>query len=319
MTGRVLFVSEHALERAENLHAVWDAYDGPKDYKRGIWHMRTAPQDGYAAVVCDSLPEFMPAKRNCKSVVIGHGITGDKKYALDEKRGGIDKRAFAQIDASVNPSTKTVDIMARQFGIPAERVYPLGMPRTDAYFEPRAKTEGRMYFYAPTFRGPNDGRRLPVIDWAKVDGMLQDDERIVVKRHYFQREPLLDGEYDHIVEADPDRASTPYLLDCDVLLTDYSSIVLDAYVAGKPSVLTVDDMNEYMAMRGMYMEYPEGYGSRWLHATGNERLLVEELRAAAAEGMTDMERGLVDRVADMCDGHSSERVCELVRSMACGC
>ena len=317
--GRVLFVSEHSLERAENLRAVWDAYDGPKDYKRGIWHMRTAPQDGYAAVVCDSLPEFMPAKRNCKSVVIGHGITGDKHYALDEKRGGIDKRAFAQIDASVNASTQTVDIMARQFGIDREKVKPLGMPRTDAYFADRAKQDGRMYFYAPTFRGPNDGRRLPLIDWARVDKLLRDDERMVVKRHYFQRETLLDGEYEHITEADPQKASTPYLLDCDVLLTDYSSIVFDAYVAGKPTVLTVDDMNEYMATRGMYFAYPEQYGSRWLQATGAERLLVDELRAAADEGMTDMERELVGYVADMCDGRSSERVCDLIRSLACWC
>ena len=322
LTGRVLFTSEHDLSRAENLRAVWDAYDGDKDFTQGIWHMRYAPDNGYSAVVCDSLPAYMPDKGGCKSIVIGHGMTGDKLYALDEKRDGIDKRAFAQIDASVNASTKTVDIMVSQFGIPAERVHPLGMPRTDAYVG-KAKGDGgtymakyrRAYFYAPTFRGPNDGDRLPRIDWAKVDRALEDDEIIVVKRHYFQREPIVTGDVERVVEIPPSEASAPYLIDCDVLLTDYSSIMFDGYVLGKPSVLAVDDMDAYLSTRGMYFDYPSQYSSRWLRAEGNEGRLLDTLREAASGGMTDTERECADLVADMCDGRSCERVCDLIRSM----
>lgn len=317
MTGRVLFVSEHDMERAENLRAVWEAYDGDKWFERGIWHMSTAPQDGFAAVVCDSLPAFMPLKGACKSIVIGHGITGDKKYALDEKRDGIDARAFAQIDASVNASTKTVDIMARQFGIGRDKVKPLGMPRTDQYFADHGRGGKRTYFYAPTFRGRHDGRRLASIDWGRVDRLLRDDEQMIVKRHYFQREPLLDGEYAHVVEVEPDKASAPYIMGCDVLLTDFSSIVFDAYVAGKPAVLAIDDMDAYLPSRGMYLEYPQQYCSRYLFASGAEYVLVDMLREAAENGMTDAERETRDLVADMCDGHATERVCELIRSMSC--
>lgn len=323
MTGRVLFVSEHDLERAENLRAVFEAYDGDKQFERGIYHMRTAAQDGYSAVVCDSLPEYMTLKGSCKSIVIGHGITGDKKYALDEKRKGIDVRTFAQIDASVNASTKTVDIMASQFGISVDSVYPLGMPRTDQYIG-KHKSDGntvlggasRSYLYAPTFRGPNDGKELPRIDWAKLDSLMEDDEMLVVKRHYFQRDTITQGSYDHIVEVEPDIASAPYLIDCDVLITDYSSILFDGYVLGKPSVLTVDDMDEYMATRGFYLDYPAQYSSRWLVAEGNEDKLLAHIRAAFVTGMRYTEQKCLELVADMCDGHSTERVCELIRSMA---
>ena len=321
--GRVLFVSEHGLERAENLRAVWDAYDGEKEFERGIYHMRTAPQDGYSAVVCDSLPEYMADKGDCKSIVIGHGINGDKNYGLDEKRKGIDARALAQVDIAVNPSTKTVGIMARQFGIPEDRVKPLGMPRTDAYVWSRKGDGGtelaehaRAYLYAPTFRGPNDGEKLPRIDWGKLGSMLEDDEFVVVKRHYFQGQQIVRRQYPNIVEVGNGIGSVPYIIDCDVLLTDYSSILFDAYVAGKPSVLTVDDLASYLETRGTCFDFPAQYGSRWLKADGNEEELLGMLREAAENGMTGTELECRDRVADMCDGHSTERVCELVRSMS---
>ena len=324
--GRVLFTSEHDLERSENLRAVWNAYDGEKDFVRGIWHMSTAPQDGYSVVVCDSLPAYMPDKRDCKSIVIGHGIEGGKLYALDEKRSGIDKRAFWQIDVSVNASTKTVDIMQQMFGLPREKVATIGMPRSDAYIGKRKGDGGtvladyqRAYLYVPTFRGPNDGDRLPRIDWAKLDSMLDADEVIAVKRHYFQRDPIVNMKLGRVIEFPNDAASAPYLIDCDVLITDYSSIIFDGYLLGKPSVLTVDDMAAYMETRGMYLDYPYQYSSRWLCAEGNEEKLLEHMRAAFITGMRQTERSCIDFVADMCDGHSSERVYSLIKELACEC
>ena len=323
-TGRpVLFTSDHALLRAENIRAVWGAYSGPKEFKRGSECMSRAAADGYAAVVCDTLPRYMPDKGDCKSIVIGHGITGDKKYALDEKRAGIDKRAFAQIDASVNASTKTVGIMARQFGIPEEKVFALGMPRTDSLLG-KSKGDGetflrnyrRAYFYAPTYRSRDDGGHLPRIDWEKLDSMLEEDEIIVVKRHYFQAEQVVHGDVERIAEACRTEPSMPYLIDCDVLVTDYSSIIFDAYVTGKPSVLLTDDMDEYLPNRGMYLDYPRQYSSRWLDAEGNEGRLLETMREAASNGLTGTEHAALDLVADMCDGNSARRVCDLIAELA---
>lgn len=319
----VLFTSEHDLERAENLRAIYDAYHHPKQFVRGIRCMKHAEMNRYDAVVCDTLPKPIKYKQHCKCFVIGHGITGDKFYALDE-RTQVDSRAFPQIDFAINASTKTAHIVARQFGIPIERVFNIGMPRTDAYIGKR-KGDGhtvmsqyrRAYLYAPTFRGPNDGYRLPYIDWAKLDRLLEDDELIVVKRHYYTEQPIVDGEYANIVEVSNMAASGPYLIDCDVLLTDYSSILFDAYVLGKPSVLAVDDADAYLRTRGMYFDYPSQYSSRWLAVEGNEEKLLEHLRAACITGMRQTERDCLSTVADMCDGHSCERLADLIWSTVC--
>ena len=317
----VMFTSDHGLGRAENLNAVWEAYKLPKRFVRGTENMSKAAQEGYAAVVCDTLPRYMPDKGSCKLIVIDHGIMG-KTYALDEPRDGIDKRAFGQIDAALCASTKTVGIVAGMFGIPTEKVHALGFPRTDAYVG-KSKGDGgtfmakyaRAYLYAPTYRGSDDRGWLPRIDWEKLDSMLEDDEIIVVKRHYFQREPIVTADVERICEVAPVTGTTPYLLDCDVLVTDYSGIVVDGYLAGKPSVLTVDDMDTYLANRGMYLDYPSQYGSRTIVAEGDEEGLLAMMREAAENGMGEVERSFADLCADMCDGHAAERVAELVRSM----
>lgn len=321
-TGRpVLFTSDHALLRAENIRAVWGAYSGPKEFKRGSECMSRAAADGYAAVVCDTLPRYMPDKGDCKSIVIGHGIIG-KKYALDETRDGIDRDAIAQIDAAICPSEGIVDIMAGQFDLPPERVFPLGFPRTDQYAGAE-KGDGetflakyrRAYLYAPTLRWLDDGGHLARIDWAKLDAMLDDDEIVVVKRHYFQEQPVVLEDVERIVEVAPQEPSAPYVKDCDVLVTDYSSIVVDGYLAGKPSVLVVDDMDEYLATRGMNLDFPNEYGSRVVVAEGDEEGLLAMMRDAAENGMGETERAFMRKVAGMCDGNSAARVCDLVESL----
>ena len=317
----VMFTSDHTLQRAENLRAVWGAYKGPKEFVRGTERMADAARNGYAAVVCDTLPRYMPDKGDCKSVVINHSVIG-KKYALDETRSGIDKRAFAQIDATICASNGVRGIVAGWFGLPEDKVHVTGFPRTDSLVGKR-KGDGetflrryrRAYLYAPTYRGGDDGGWLPRIDWEKLDEMLEDDETIVVKRHYFQREPIVTGDVDRIAEVPPSEATTPYIIDCDVLITDYSSIFVDAHLTGKPVVLTVDDMDAYCGTRGMYLDYPNDYSDRTVTAEGNEERLLSMLREAAASGMTEAEHRSVALVSDMCDGNSAKRVCELVESL----
>ena len=316
MNGRVLFVSQNPLERAENLRAVWEAYDGPKEFRHGAVSMATAEREGFSVVVCDCLPGYIEGKDRCKVVNICHGMTGNKVYGLDEPHSPwANPDAYAQTDCAIAASEASAPIVARQLGIPESRVAAIGFPRTDAYFAPREPREGREYLYAPTYRNPDIGGWLPRIDWRKVDALLGDGERLTVKRHYFTPRRLTCDGLSHVREAEPSEPTAPYLMECDALLTDYSSIMSDAYLCGAPVVLTVDDQREYTADRGMYYDYPSTYSSRWLRAEGNEAALVDMLREAAENGMGDVERHYMELTAGACDGHSTERVCELVRGL----
>jgi len=318
--NKVLFVSQNPMGRCENLMAVWDIYDGPKEFRCGLEEMTSAERDGFAAVVCDALPTYIEGKDRCKSIVICHGITGNKVYGMDEDRD-VDAAAFAQTDVATAASEASIPIVAQQLGIPEERVVASGFPRTDQYFYARKGDFGtvddgkRMYLYAPTFRDETKGGWLPRIDWETVDSLLGDDEVVMVKRHYFTPNPLLGSDFAHVVEVEPSELLTPYLVDCDVLITDYSSCISDAYLLGVPSVLTVDDMGDYLRDRAMYYPYPETYSSRWICAEGHEASLVELLREAAMSGMGPTEEAYRELTAGACDGHSVERTCELIRSL----
>lgn len=327
--GETLFVSALPLGRCKSTTRIWEMYDGGKAFRCGIDGMRTAERDGFSVVVCDSLPAYIDGKSKCKSVNLGHGLTGGKLYALDEgDHPWVDKRALAQIDYAVATSEAGVPIVSRQLGVPEERVLPLGMARTDAYFEDGERFEtafgepiGRMYLYCPTLRGDADKGHLPRIDWAKVDRLLDDGEFLVVKRHHLTRHEITRG-YDirnmRVMELPFEESTEKLLRTCDVLVTDYSSTMFDAYMLGKPVVLLTDDMREYLAGRGMYHPYPGFYSSRSLVAEGNEERLVEMLREAASSGMGDVERACVEEVAGACDGHSTERICELIEGVLRG-
>ena len=318
--GTVLFATNHSLDRDESIRAVWDAYKGPKEIVRPVEAIASAK--GYPVVVTDTLTPYIPEK-DFALVNINHGITGDKKYGLDEKRAGIDPKAMEQNDYLVNASTRTCGILAGSFGVPVDRVLPLGFPRSDMVVGKKKGDGGtfmagykRAYLYAPTFRGPNDGDRLPEIDWVKMDSMLTDDEVLVVKRHYFTGKQLVRRQCSHIVEVPNSDGMTPYLVDCDVLVTDYSSTMFEAMLLGIPTVLATDDMEAYLQTRGMYLDYPGQYSTRFLEVEGNEEGLLEMVREAARDGITQAEIECLELVADMCDGHSSERVAAFIEGLA---
>jgi len=313
----VLFNSARPLGRCENITAVWNAYDGPKRFiKRGFGSMSGQLED---VIVTD---EFITSKRPNQTVVmIAHGLTGGKLYGNDQRRGQFTPERCGLVDYYVVSSEAGREFASSASGITVERCLPLGMPRTDAYFG-KSKGDGdtflakfaRAYLYAPTFRAKYDPR-TPRIDYAMLDSMMEDDEVLVVKRHIHQG-PLLKGaRYAHVIEVGNMEPSTPYLIDCDVLSTDFSSILFDGYVLGKPSVLTATFDDPYLESRGMYWEYPHQYSSRHIAVEGNEGKFLGLLRSACVTGMRWADRDCLERVASACDGHSTERVIELVRSL----
>ena len=82
MSKPVLFASIRPLDRAENIKAIYNAYNGEKvhavsttyDYKREV-------QSGkYDLMVTDDFPYITPGK----TIMIWHGIQGGKTIGLDQ-------------------------------------------------------------------------------------------------------------------------------------------------------------------------------------------------------------------------------------------
>lgn len=319
--GKVIFTSNRPLERAENLKAIWDVFDGDKEFMQFIPDACRALSPEVSVLVTDCTPEWSATKGDVKTLFVSHGVSGDKLYGLnfsvEEHEMGC-----SQVDYAICTTPYTQGNVMGEVGLPAERVLMLGYPMHDRYFG-KSKGDGgtvmsrfrRAYLYAPTWRTRRDPP-LPEIDWRRVDAMLDDDEVIVVKRHMCTRHPIVRAQLDRVVELGNELPSAPFVIDCDVMATDFSSIMFDAYAMRKPVVLVTDGAAAYCESQGMYEDYPSFYGSRTVEAEGCEWRFVEMLRDAFENGMGDADKRCAETVVGEIDGRSSERVAELIRSLA---
>lgn len=308
----VLFASTRPLERAENLLALWKAFDGQKAFVQTNGRRKHPEiQSGrYDLMVIDEFPTETPGK----CIMIWHAIQGGKLIGVEQPRPYYAAWQAPLMDAIVTSGDGAVPMFASASTLPKDKILPLGLPRTDEYVRKQkgdgqtVLAEKRSYLYVPTFRA--DGETpFPEIDWEWIDNELTDDELLAVKAHTMTETLQIGNRYKHIIEIPSYRPSAPYLYDCDVVLSDYSSIIFDGYLLGKPSVL-FEKVSGYTQTRGMYMDYPVQYSSRFCRDEYNMLKLLRE-----ADGLTETERECVRTVANACDGHATDRVCSLICQM----
>lgn len=316
----VLFNSVRPLYRCENLTAIWNAYQEDKTFKQYGYGDLTKSCRDFPVVVTD---EFIRNKViGQKIIMIAHGLTGGKLYGIDQPHGQFKPQCCRLTNYYITSSEYGRKFAASAAGIPIDRCLALGMPRTDNYINKQrgdggtflAKSYNRVYLYLPTFRAKYN-KPTPKINYEYLNSLLEEDELFVVKRHMISKKKILPHTMSNIYEVDSMEITTPYLLDCDVVVTDFSSVMFDAHFLNKPVVLTADENDEYLISRGMYMNYPYDYSSRAIAVEGNEKKLVALMRDAALNGMTDVELQCRERTSGACDGHSSERVVKLIKDI----
>ena len=305
MNKPVLFVTGlgRDLNRAENMKSLYDAYQGEKKFismkDPNYNHELYSGKYGLAVV------DIFPTEHPVKTVMMWHAIQGGKYIGLDEKTTYYRESYARFMDYIIVAGGGGIDMFHQCTKVPRERILDLGMPRTDRYFKRHKKQSGkRVYLYVPTFRNWRE-TPLPCIDWCWLDKQLTDDEILYVKSHPYGTDHGI-GQYKHIIEVDKMSPSVDYLYMADVVITDYSSIMFDAYLLKKPVVLFEKNPG-YVHTRGMYLPYPNGYCSRYAK---NEQELLQQIREA--KRLRTAEKRCLEYVADACDGHSCERICQFI-------
>ena len=300
------------------------------------WEARAASLVASSAVtvVDDYFFPLYPIQRRPGTTVIQawHACGAFKRfgYSLADRTFGSDEALRRRIRIHANYDTCLVSSMtvaphyAEAFGQPLERFRAdLGIPRTDVLFGAERiaavvaairhryaiPTDRRVVLYAPTFRGDSVGaaRADGLPDWRLLRDRLGDDHVLLVRLHPFVRDALvIDRELDGFVTDVSDHPDINELLHvADVLVTDYSSVIFEFALLGRPMVFYAPDLEAYERERGFYLDYRADVPGP-----------VADTTAALAEAIRDPDPDL-ERVAafarrsfDVADGASTGRVVE---------
>lgn len=160
-------------------------------------------------------------------------------------------------------------LYAEAFGVDEDKVLPLGAPRTDRFFKnpdvdkikekfysayPQLRGK-KLILYAPTFRDNEEDDKvlLRSINMSQFNKKLGDDFAFLIRLHpqIHRCDTDLSGAVD---VTDWDDVGELTLI-CDCMITDYSSVCMDAALIGKPLIFYAFDLEKYASDRSFYFDY----------------------------------------------------------------
>lgn len=159
-----------------------------------------------------------------------------------------------------------------------KNLLPSGLPRNDELFHVsddlvKEKREllgipdgKKVILYAPTWRDSSDlGKDYDMsvpINWDKWREALSDEYVLLIRTHPLTTK-LLNVEFDDFIQ---DYSNYPdvndLMISADLMISDYSSIIFDYSILGRPIICFGYDYDEYVKHRGFYFdldkEFPSG-------------------------------------------------------------
>ncbi len=332
LEGNLLYLFEAIRQQRPDLKSVLllerYSYDLPGKIAyffrmvRGAYHLATAR---YFIVDNAYLPIHVgPHRRGTEVFQVWHAAGALKVFGVDvhvPSREVESRFIHKYYDYVIVGSDVAIKPYASALRTPEDRVLPLGVARTDFFFDAEGMAEARrrifeahpelvgrkVVVYAPTFRGhgleKRPGQRL---DAVALRAALPADYALVHKLHPVFDASLIDAHgYDAVISDEFD--INELFTVTDILVTDYSSSIIEYALLRKPMILLVDDLDEYAVDPGLYMDYrAQMIGAFAYHPDDVANLiLAEEFDLSAYDGF-------IERECQYADGSASTRFVEFL-------
>ena len=260
----------------------------PKD-SLSFANIRDFASSKYVFLVDNFFPLAFMNVEGMKWVQLWHGTGLFKKFGYDllnDEDKKIMEMFAPKIDLVSVSSENVADIYARNFYVDKSKVKPFGVPRNDFYNEehlsdaylsnlresfekdyPQLKGK-KLVLYAPTFReDPKNNAVFNHFDIEKFLDELGDEYALAIRLHpnykrFCDEEHNIDlddltNRYD-IINFTGFKDEQKLLLLADILIADYSSIMVDYTILKKPAILFDYDLEDYLYKeRGFYFDYEE--------------------------------------------------------------
>jgi len=324
-------------ELIENMKCVYDALDADKKvFAMKLPHpARVKPKIYYylltsKVIVTDDYLRYLRAVRlrdEQKVVQLWHGCGAFKRWSLSAPTQLThleELNTHARYDAVAVSSENVRQYFVHAFGVEKEKILPFGIPRTDELVAPGGRehlaesffakhpklTQKTIYAYMPTFRELNGVKveLAPLIDFEALSAQLGPDEVFIIKSHPAMTEDLLGGKLYPNIKSYNGENSFELLAASAALITDYSSIMYEAVLLGRPVVFFCPDFE--MFERDFYLRYPEDLPGP---AVKDSALLLDTVRRTVAEPPVEKIKAFRESQLDACDGRATQRFAELIR------
>ncbi len=303
--GYALTEDIHNFAKISTLKSTWSSIKFMRLYARAKF-----------VFICDNFLPVASCKKSSKTKVVQlwHCCGLMKKMGYDTTEdipAGYKGAVYRNYDLMTVSSPNCVELLTKAMRLPDGILQPLGVSRTDVYFDDAWLETCRREFYAshpeavgkkiilwaPTFRGnATDPYQVGMEAIEALQKQLGEDYFLIRKVH-----PHVDDRY-HLSNCD---IVTERLLPVtDLLISDYSTVMTEFLFFHKPYVLFAPDLEEYLDKRGFYIDY--GWLSPYLVTRD------EDLQAAVEKALIDQDLSWLEEIKAFqigsCDGNSTDRI-----------
>ncbi len=265
-------------------------------------------------------------------VQLWHGCGAFKKfgYSVTDGKFGASQRAKTRYPVHTNYTLATVSsqeviphfeeaMNLKDKGI----VSATGVSRTDIFFDddfieasrsrllgllPDAKDK-KIILYAPTFRGNVENALAPdALDVNKMAEKLSEDYILIIKQHpLVKNKPVV---HEGFVYDFSDKMSVDEIL-CvsDICISDYSSLIFEYSLFGRPMIFFAYDLEDYFDSRGFYYDYGELTPGPVFKDTDKLTEYILKLEEGFDKNAVTAFR---DKFMSACDGKATERIIDRV-------
>ena len=266
---------------------------------------------------------FMKFSDESTIVQLWHAPGASKKFgaSVDTESREILRKISQNTDCLIVTSKNIIDHYSEAFQMPKDKIKALGLPRMDYYFENHdlSKLKGdfcrkhgisqdkKIILYAPTFRDEEKYNNvLNYLDVDEFNRQLGDEYVLALRLHpkirdFYEDDISSAGEY---VDVSGHESEQELMLISDILITDYSSIMIEYSILNRPTVFFTYDLDEYLENeRGFYYDFKSTVPGPIVY-TSQE--LIDAIKN------DDFDKGRLSQFVktqfDEIDGHSSRRI-----------
>ena len=270
---------------------------------------------------------FMKFKPENTVVQLWHAPGASKKFggSVEGESKEMLSKISDNIDYLITTSNNISNQYAEAFQISKSKIKALGLPRMDYYFENHdlnklkedfcrkynITQDKKIILYAPTFRDEEKFNNVfDFLDLEKFNQTLGNDYILALRLH-----PKIKNFYDDEISSQSIyinvsdwESEQELMLISDMLITDYSSIMIEYGILNRPIVFFTYDLDSYLTNeRGFYYDFKKTVPGPIVY-TSDELIEVIKNNEFDINRISEFVKTQFDEI----DGHSSKRVVDFL-------